>query len=220
MPFTSVSSGATDRLRLCSLLINHISTVEESRVAFADDLVRMHKGVFFVQLYAALEFTVTTAFSTFLELIATKPLAPKHYEPALLSVLLDSNFKALLNSSKKNAWRKKFELLNKAFSDDVCTVDTNVFPSVAMNISVEEIKDIWFFLGLECEPLPEGVHPPLLMEIKEHRNAIAHGRECANDIGARFTLEQLRKKYSDIELLCHHIIGAIDNHYRAKFITA
>ncbi|WP_151994574.1 MAE_28990/MAE_18760 family HEPN-like nuclease [Buttiauxella massiliensis] len=218
MPFTSVSSGTTDRLRLCSLLLSHISSVEESQGAFTDDLARMQKGVFFVQLYAAIEFTVTNSFSTFLELIAAQPLAPKHYEPALLSVLLDSKFKALLASSKKHIWRKKYDLLNHAFGENVCEVDTNIFPGAGMNISIAEIKDMWFFLGLDCDPLPEGVFPQLLAEIKEHRNAIAHGRECAHEIGARFTLEQLKKKHTDVELLCHYIISTINSHYSANFL--
>lgn len=219
MPFTSVTSGATDRLRLCSLLLSHISSVEEAREAFTDDLARMQKGMFFVQLYAAIEFTVTNSFSNFLELIAARPLAPKYYEPALLSILLDSKFKALLTSTKKNIWRKKFELLNNAFGENVCEVDPNVFPGMGMNISIEEIKNMWFFLGIECEILPGGVHPPLLAEIKEHRNSIAHGRECAHEIGGRFTLEQLRRKHTDIELLCHYIISTVADHYTTNFLN-
>ncbi|CAI1547208.1 MAE_28990/MAE_18760 family HEPN-like nuclease [Serratia marcescens] len=217
MVLDAVSSGVTERLRLCSLLLSHISIVERSSAAFSDDLARMQKGVFFVQLYAALEYTVTNSFSTFLELISRRPLAPRNYEPALLSVLLNSNFKSLLDSGKKNSWKKKFELLNKVFSDEVCNVDSSVFPSSAMNIAHQEIKDIWFFLGLSCPTLPDGVHPPLLMEIKDHRNAIAHGRECANTIGGRYSIEQLKKKYTDVELLCHHVVNSIDKHYRDKF---
>lgn len=214
----ALSAGVIDRLRLCSLLLNHVSHLEQqSTSTFSDDLARMQKGMFFVQVYAAVEFTVTSSFSKFLESISGEVSAPKHYKPALLSVLLDSNFKSLMDCSPKKRWRTKAEFLTKILGEEACSVDTTVFPSTAMNISHKELCDVWYFLGLDNLPLPEGVEPQLLAEIKDHRNAIAHGRECAHDIGARYSLEQLLKKHKKIELLCHHVITSIDDHYKNNF---
>ncbi|MFQ2696827.1 hypothetical protein ACK3ZQ_19020, partial [Aeromonas caviae] len=46
-----------------------------------------------------------------------------------------------------------------------------------------------------------------LIGIKDHRNAIAHGREKAINIGSRYTLDSLKKKTQDIESICFHILN-------------
>ena len=217
MSFDTISKGLSDRLQLCSLMLTHVETVEAANPYAIDDLTKSQKGIFFVQLYAALEYTVTNGVSTFLELLSSNSRTPKKYAPPLLSILLDSYFKALMNSGSKNAWKKRYDLLEHAFGEVVCEIDTSVFPSSAMNISYKEIQEVWFFLGIECDPLPTGFFPPILGEVKDHRNAIAHGRECANDIGGRYTTVQLRKKYSDMELLCNHIVSSLSKHYTDRF---
>ena len=60
---------------------------------------------------------------------------------------------------------------------------------------------------------PVHVHFIFLTEIKNHRNAIAHGRERAAEIGGRFTLENLDEKRKSVEKLCRHIFESFKELY-------
>ncbi|MEI4955650.1 hypothetical protein [Aeromonas caviae] len=83
----------------------------------------------------------------------------------------------------------------------------SVFPADGINISDKQIKDVWKFFNLPGHHLPDNSLRLVLSEVKDHRNAIAHGREKAINIGSRYTLDSLKKKTQDIESICFHILN-------------
>ncbi|WP_323957318.1 hypothetical protein, partial [Aeromonas caviae] len=61
----------------------------------------------------------------------------------------------------------------------------SVFPADGINISDKQIKDVWKFFNLPGHHLPDNSLRLVLSEVKDHRNAIAHGREKAINIGSK-----------------------------------
>lgn len=208
--FSAVSSQSNDRIRQASLLLSHAKLLESQNPQESDELVKVQKGLVFVALYSSIEFSVTASVSNLLTLIQANPQKPLAYRKHLLCSLLNSELNAVTNSGKKNIWSKKADLFDRIFSETPVIVDNAVFPTDGINIGYSQLEEIWTMFHLPLPVLPDGVYPLLLNQIKEHRNAIAHGREKAASIGGRFTTKELERQLRDVDLLCSHIIGSFD----------
>lgn len=208
----SLRSGSSDRIRQSFLLLQHLKQVDAVADPANDELIKTQKGFVFVSFYAALEFTLTTAVSDFLSYIQPAALNPGKYKPSLLPTLLNREFNAVVGASKRTAWEKKLSLVERLFSNNPCTIDNDVFPAESTNISADHFAMIWRQFSIPGSPLPTGINPWTLNEIKEHRNAIAHGRETASTIGARFTLNALEDRHRSVEAICAHTVLAFEEH--------
>ncbi len=203
--YQSVELEITDRINQSKKLISHISSLElDNRNS---ELVKIQKGYLFVSLYASIEYTITSVVSRYLEILKQEQLKPMDYQRYLLCAVLDGSFNALVGSGKKKIWDKKKEFFDALFSSEPVDIDNSVFPTDGINISQKQIEDIWKIFHLDGVPVPEGINTWVLNEIKEHRNAIAHGREKAADIGGRYTFSTLNQRVIDIERLCFHIVA-------------
>lgn len=209
---SSVRSGSSDRTRQSLLLLQHLKHLEALKDPANDDLLKVQKGMFFVSLYACLEYTLTTAVSEFLAKLQAAPLPAQRYQIGLLPSLLSAEFNAVSSGAKRALWENKLKLIRKVFSPDACSIDNSVFPADGINISVKHFKAIWEHLHLPGDPIPTGVSPWVIDEIKDHRNAIAHGRERAAAIGARFTIGTLEDRYNAVETLCTNTIMSVEDH--------
>lgn len=169
------------------------------------NFLKIQKGFLFVSFYASIEFTVTNTVARFLELMKDNPNKASNYKHYILCTILHPYFNAMRDCSKSNVWDKRAEFMDVLFSERDITLDSSIFPSDGINITAKQIKDIWKYFHVNGNALPEGIEEFFLMEIKNHRNAIAHGREKAADIGGRFSLDMLDDKRKNIEKLCRHI---------------
>ncbi|MEC5210274.1 hypothetical protein RCH20_001345 [Psychrobacter sp. PL15] len=203
--YQSLELEITDRLNQSKELIRHISNLELDNQNF--ELIKIQKGYLFVSLYSSIEYTITSVVSRYLEILKQEQLKPMDYQRYLLCAVLDGKFNALVGSGKKKIWDKKKEFFDALFSSEPVDIDDSVFPTDGINISNKQIEDIWGIFHLGGQPVPEGINIWVLNEIKEHRNAIAHGREKASDIGGRYTFSTLNQRVIDIERLCFHIVA-------------
>jgi len=211
--FSSVEQEVMARLRQSSELLKLITELEPADETIDSDIFKIQKGYLFVSLYSSIEYVLTHIASRYLELLSHEPKKPMEYRRYILCSILNANFSSIRDCGKKIIWDKKASFLDTLFSDDLASIDASVFPTDGLNISYKQIQDIWKFFHLTGPELPSDVSYLLLKEIKEHRNAIAHGREKAADIGGRYTPVTLSKKVNSIEELCLHIIEAFKSSY-------
>ena len=214
--FDSVYSGYSDRIRQSSVVLSNIQSLSGGDLSDINDFIKTQKGVLFVLLYAAIEYSLTACVATFLSLLQNDARKPLEYKKYYLCTLLNAQFNAVRNSGKKNLWEKKAALLDGVFSNDPVPIDNAVFPTDAINIGCDQIVEIWKMFHLPEPAFPDSFNHWTLTEIKNHRNSIAHGREKASDIGGRFTLEQLQRKHKEVECLCMHIISTFENVFGSK----
>jgi hypothetical protein len=212
--FESVEREILDRVRQSKAILNILDELEPSDDESHPEIFKIQKGLLFVSLYSSVEFSLTAVVSSFLESIGNNPKKPMDYQRYLLCCILNAEFNSIRDSSKKTIWDKKSRLLDSLFSEESASIDASVFPSDGINISHKQLEDIWKFFHLPGQELPDGINPFLLNEIKDHRNAIAHGRMTASEVGARYTPSVLKSKESDIELVCFHILEAFRNCYK------
>lgn len=216
----SLRAGSDDRVRQTFLLIQQLRQLETADDAANKEILKIQKGLLFVSLYAALEFTLTNAVSEFLSALQSSAVEPKQYRLVLLPTLLNREFNAVTGSSKLKSWANKRSLIERVFSPDACTIDSDIFPAESTNISADHFQAIWNQLGIPGSPLPPDVDYWAVNEIKNHRNAIAHGRETAATIGSRFTLTVLEKRHRTVELICAHTVISFEEHLTQRTFLA
>lgn len=214
--FDDVSAESTERIRQTTILLNQIRNLERDAEISSLDLTKIQKGMFFVSLYASIEFTLTSCCSTFLVVLQTKEHIRIKYKNNLLCVLLDPEFKALTDGGKKTIWKKKEALVSRIFSPDKPIIDNTVFPTDGTNIGLTQLQDVWNFLHLPGPVIPVGESEWYLHDIKEHRNAIAHGRVKAAEVGQRYTFNDLEKRHNFVNMLCEHIIESFSTQVRTE----
>ncbi|UVM02049.1 hypothetical protein LOY41_12410 [Pseudomonas atacamensis] len=207
--FEATRNGSTDRLSQASALINTIKMIEDkSEVAEA---VKTQKGLVFILLYAALEYTATSIVSEFLTHLKTEVVKNHELKMFYLAVTLDANFKSLIGCSDKTFWSKKTSIIEAFHSQDAAKIDDSIFPATGTNIAFDQLEHIWKIFHLAGSPLPTGVAVFHLTELREHRNAIAHGRETAASVGRRFSSDTLTARFNLIALLCEHIVSTFED---------
>lgn len=207
--YKAIELEIRDRLNQSKELLNHIANLEKS--GQSPELLKIQKGLIFISLYSSIEYTITNVVSRFLEILKQEQLKPMEYKKYLLCAVMDDKFNALLGCSKKNVWNKKKEFFDALFSTEPASIDNTVFPTDGTNISKKQIEDIWNIFHLSGDAIPTGINTWVLNEIKNHRNAIAHGREKASVIGGRYTSGTLNQRVSDVEILCFHIVSGFES---------
>lgn len=205
--FDDVLAESTERIIQSTLLLNQIRILDEALDMSSTELIKIQKGLLFVSLYASIEYTVTSCCSNLLAILQGKDFIPINYKNNLLCLLLDSKFKAIRDSGNKTRWQKKEALIASIFSMEKPTIDNTVFPTEGTNIGLSQLQDVWKFLHLPDPIVPDGENQWYLNDIKDHRNAIAHGRMKAAEVGQRYTIAELEKRHNFVSMLCGHIIA-------------
>ena len=212
--FDDVLTESTDRIMQSTILLNQIRNLEKDAGSSSLDLIKIQKGLLFVSFYASVEFTVTNCCSTFLAILQDKEYIPIKYKKNILCILLDPEFKSVIDSGKKNTWKRKEALISGIFSENKPFIDNTVFPADGTNIGLTQLKDVWNFLHIPGPVIPDGESEWYLQDIKEHRNAIAHGRMKASEVGQRYTLTELEKRHNFVNMLCGHIVESFSSHVK------
>jgi MAE_28990/MAE_18760-like HEPN len=177
------------------------------------------KGLFFVHLYGAYEFTVRSALRATLNHLTASRVTYRGCQPVLLSVLLDAELRSFRDSGREGAWEARRKLFDLAHSRKRIEVDENVDPTTGRNVDVQQLRSIWASLCVKTDFVPR---PQLLGRISELVSArvnLSHGHLPAAEIGSRFTVQDLETIHRDISEICTHVINSLEDyvkrgHYR------
>ena len=216
--FNDISSNIMWRLKQTAQILEYLKNNLNIEAVCNSDFYKIQKGFIFVSMYSSLEYVTTQCVSRTLEIIAENLLQPSKYKKTLLCLFFDSHFKSLRECSSAKVWDKRKEFIFSIMNDaNLSSIDCTVFPSGgSMNISKKEIENIWLFFDISNDYDISDIKHFLLNEIKDHRNAIAHGREHAIDIGKRYNVNQLESKATDIRKICFLILQAFTDYCTDK----
>jgi hypothetical protein len=172
----------------------------------------MIKGLMFVDLYAIYEYTVTGAVREALVLMKSRstPLNTIRWE--LLGLALHREVTAVVDAGRETAWAKRLELFRRASCSDVLDVPDSAFPDDGSHFRVQQLRTIWSLFGMGSFALPNGHLYPLIEELVNNRNAIAHGRLTALEIGRRYSARDIASKVSRTRRLCWYLARALEKH--------
>ena len=178
------------------------------------------KGLFFVHLYGAFEYTVTTAVQESLQLVDNMGHSVGAYKPKMLSVVLNAKCEAMANVGPKRVWEKRLDLFGQIGSINVVGFDNTVLPPGSGNLKFDQLQTIWESMCIAAPVVPRLSLIGRLQELVENRNAIAHGRDSPSTVGGRYTVAELEKRYDDINEMCTYVVQCLDDYLNNKDFLA
>ena len=208
--FSAVSHDSTLRLLEAKRLMDLCSNNSGSR--FDEELENKNailRGTFYVLLYGALEFTITHCVSRAIEILNSKTLNLYEILPTLWGLVYDSACTRIESAGVNKKWENRYKLFKELTKDKVIDqIESSLLPSSNGNIKQTQLERVWCTLGLKS-PMFEKDNMDVqqyLIDLANGRMAIAHGRECASNIGSQKTIAALEKLYNSISRYCSYLV--------------
>lgn len=205
--FTEVSLNSTKRLLEAKRFMELCSDDKFDEEQATTDSVL--KGVVYVLLYGALEFTITHCVSRTIEILNDKTLNLYQVLPSLWGLIYDSACKRIETAGTNKKWENRYKLFKELTKDKVIEqIESTLFPSSNGNIKEQQLDRVWKTFGIKA-PMFEPEHMSVkqtLLDLANGRMAVAHGRECASQIGSLKSSSDLEELYDSISRYCSYLI--------------
>lgn len=205
--FTEVSLNSTKRLLEAKRLMKLCSNDKFDEEQATTDSVL--KSIVYVLLYGALEFTITHCVSRTIEILNDKTLNLYQVLPSLWGLIYDSACKRIETAGTNKKWENRYKLFKELTKDKVIEqIESTLFPSSNGNIKEQQLDRVWKTFGIKA-PMFEPEHMSVkqtLLDLANGRMAVAHGRECASQIGSLKSSSDLEELYDSISRYCSYLI--------------
>ncbi len=170
------------------------------------------KGLVFVALYGLYEYTVRASVRTSLTMIKLHGRPINTIIPELLGLALDAEIASVIDSARTRHWGSRVELFQKSCGSSLVDVADTAFPHDGSHYRIAQLRTIWTVFDIRKPVVPNGRLIPLIDELVENRNSIAHGRDTAEDVGHRYTDTEMLQKANGTQAICLHIVDTMKNH--------
>lgn len=172
------------------------------------------KGLTFIQLYGVYEYSITTSVQAALSSIKNRGLCVENVCIELLSLVFDPLWISAAQVGRAKLWDKRIELLKQLDpKTSLGNIQDSIFPSDGTHFRAPQLQTIWKLFALTEPIVPEQKHLGRIIELVENRNAIAHGRRTAEDVGKRYSKKDLEDRILDIFDISVHIIKTLKKKY-------
>lgn len=207
-----VSRNSSRRIRDVRTLLRVIRRLSPGgRAAVVSPEVLILKGLFFVHLYSALEFTVTGAVQGVIHAINSSSHLVCDCHPQFLSMALHAECESMAGVGKSKTWERRWHLFSRVFSTVRVEIDDTLMPTDGRNIGYAQLQSIWTSFNVDVPVLPRMSLRGRLEELVNNRNAIAHGREAAAAVGGRYSTRDLETRLSDVQEICEHVMTSLES---------
>lgn len=171
-----------------------------------DPTTKIYKGLFFIVLYGAFEYTIVNCVQKCLSEINNKHCRIKDIKATLYCLVFNNECNALMDARNKK-WEKRYELFSKIENNsDECNIIDSLSPIQQGNIKYNHLKSLWKIFDISSEVITDIKLRVRFEELVENRNAIAHGREPCASVGQRYTANDLANIFDDISEYCSYVI--------------
>jgi len=204
--FATIRSAILDRIMTARLLLTAAAGATIPRVGPTT------KGLIFVQLYAAYEYAVRESVLASFVAVDGHALPMSAIGRGVLTMALDAEFTSLANVGRRSSWDRRLQLLAKATSSEVAKLQGIEFPDDGSHFRPGQLGTIWKLLGIQSPIVPQLKHLGRIVELVDNRNAIAHGRLTADQIGSRYSVDDIQQRIEDVQEISIHVVQAIEDH--------
>jgi hypothetical protein len=174
------------------------------------------KGLMFVQLYGIYEYSVNSAVQATLSSIRGDGLCPLELHQRALTLVLHSRFISASTAGPRRMWEQRSDLVASIDSTSpLQSLDDTVFPKDGSHYRVRQLQTIWAVFGLAVPVVPEPRLLGRIEELVENRNAIAHGRRTAEEVGGRYSTLEIEKTVDDVGQISSYVVTEMETHYKA-----
>jgi len=170
------------------------------------------RGLVFVEVYGIYEHAFCGTMQLAVDSISEHGFRYADLPPGLLSLFLDDEFKAAKQSGWKKSWLKRLQLLETAFSYEPAVTANTVMPIDGSHFRHTQLLLMFRTLGISRCPTRRRSHLYRIDEVVENRNAVAHGRSTAKDVGKRYSRTEVRRILRQMRSVCLTMIDLVDAH--------
>lgn len=184
---------------------------------FAGDDAQTAKGLMFVQVYAAYEYTICSTVQLAIDVIKSHNHAMKDITPSLLTLFLDPELTSLRDVGQKDVWDRRIRIFEKAFSRDTLNISSGTKPPHdGSHFRYSQLQTIFKVFGINRLPVRRRAHIQRINEVVGHRNQIAHGSETADDVGRRYSRSEIQHIIRQMKSVCDLQVTVFDSYCSNK----
>lgn len=207
--FATVATEVSDRLHHVKAFLRTMDFESPARSTEASTC----KGMMFVLLYGAYEYTVRSTVQAALAHVKASGLGFQRLKPGVACLALDAHWSSIRDVGRAKLWEKRHDLLREIRADSpVTTLNDLAFPSDASNYRVSQLIIIWALLDIPVPVVAEKRYMGRIEELVENRHAIAHGRVSASAVGRRYSQQEIAGRIDDVDAITAYIIESIRDH--------
>ena len=171
------------------------------------------KGLLFVHLYGVYEYAITSTVQTALDTMRAAAMSCRAVRRSLLALVLDSTWDGVSKAGRKKLWAKRVALIATMDDDKpMATLSDTMFPYDGSQFRKTQLETIWQVFGIDVPVLPDERLKHRIDGLVENRNAIAHGRRTASEVGRDYTSAELGTWVTDIDSIVQYIIDTMNAH--------
>ncbi len=215
--FSVASAEVADRILQARRFIDAVKEDDTSQ----QDLTSTLKGLLFIELYGVYEYTVRSAVQSALSSLQSSGVGYSQIRREALALALDPLWDSCAGAGPARKWESRIALMQIVGSSQIASaIDATAFPRDGSHYRPRQLLTIWEIFGLTCPTVPDMRFLGRIEELVENRNAIAHGRRTASDVGKRYSKLELRGRVDDLNAVCNHLIDSMKGHVDAGALLA
>ncbi|AZL49642.1 hypothetical protein CWR52_23325 [Enterobacter sp. SGAir0187] len=195
MSFENAQIEVRDRFAEANSLLIFLRENGPEPLQPTSDNIKSLKGLWIVSIYSAVERSVNAIIEAAIEVISGHNNRSIDCIASLHSIFHFSEIKSINECGKNKIFDKSISLFQATLSETVLRITDNPLAESLQNV---DAKTMAWVLGLFGAP-GFNISPASIGRVnalRERRNAVAHGRESAAEVGERYSLEELTNIYN------------------------
>ncbi|EOC0864396.1 hypothetical protein VG539_002370 [Cronobacter muytjensii] len=195
MSFDNAQIEIRDRFTEANSLLAFLRSNGPAPLQPSSENIKSLKGLWLVSIYAAVERSVNAVMEAALEVISNHNNKSIDCIPSLHSIFHFKGITSIRDCGRNKIFDKSISLFEATHSDEVMKVIDNPLAESLQNV---DATTIFWILGLFGAPNIAVSAPSIgrVNALRERRNAVAHGRESASEVGERYTIQELENIYN------------------------
>lgn len=194
MTFDDAEIEIRDRMSETLGLLNHLRSIAPKDFSPLDNLQKSLRGLWLVSLYAAFERATNCVVECCLEDIRQQSPKSINCTPSVHSIIHFSKINSVKDCGYSAVFDRSSDLFKASFGQERVVIPENPLADKLQNVDASTMIWLAELFGAPSFVLQESDRGRL-GNLRERRNAVAHGREVASKVGERYTLDELQRIY-------------------------
>jgi hypothetical protein len=173
------------------------------------------KGLAFVHFYAVYEYAVRSSVQAALAELRSAGLEFRRLRRDLLALILEPQWESASKSARGRMWESRIALVTHV---DSLALTSNLrddfFPSDGSHYRANQLRTIWRIFTITEPIVPAPRYLSRIEELVENRNGISHGRLTAEEVGRRYSRQDIAERVNDVYEISNHIVRVLEAHVR------
>jgi MAE_28990/MAE_18760-like HEPN len=170
------------------------------------------KGLVFVQVYAIHEFATRNVVRIAVAAIAAHSHTYASLSSSLLAMFLDAELNSLRDCGQDKIWDRRIGLLDRATSQDPVSAPGTPFPMDGTHFRHSHLNLILKVFGIRRTLTVRRRHLYKIDEVVDNRNFIAHGEKTADEVGQRYSRQDVNDVIRQMKSVCLRLIMLVSQH--------